>query len=295
MVSEKEEFGAFIRREREGKGIGLREMARMIGVSPTYLSMVERDVMLPPAEDKVKAIAKIIECDADDLLARAGRVSTDVSDIIKRHPIEFAALLRTTKGLSADDIVRLAQQAQAFDQAVNERVGQQRVAVSKPGSPAEACRWLRSLADLIEGHLHDYDVDETLADADETLADARYLRWDAQYLRRDARYLRWFVDAAKSYNSKESLEQLLGLKNLPGRPKAQEPGENFDLAYKIFLLRSTKSPTRRSKKGELHPMMWKEIGKALDMSPSKARKIYDQELLHITVAFAKELAARRRG
>ena len=53
----------------------MREMAKMIGVSPTYLSKVERDEFPPPAEDKVKAIAKIIGCDADELLARAGRVS----------------------------------------------------------------------------------------------------------------------------------------------------------------------------------------------------------------------------
>ena len=107
-----EKFGAFIRKEREAKEIGLREMAKMIGVSPTYLSKVERDDFSPPAEDKVRAIAKIIECDADDLLARAGRVSTDITDIIKRHPVELAALLRTTKGLSADDIAQLARQAQ---------------------------------------------------------------------------------------------------------------------------------------------------------------------------------------
>lgn len=112
MPDEREKFGAFIRREREAREIGLREMAKMIGVSPTYLSKVERDEFAPPAEDKVKAIAKIIECDADDLLARAGRVSTDISDIIKRQPVELSALLRTTKGLTADDIVRLAQQAQ---------------------------------------------------------------------------------------------------------------------------------------------------------------------------------------
>ena len=30
----------------------------MIGVSPTYLSKVERDEFPPPAEDKVKAIAQ---------------------------------------------------------------------------------------------------------------------------------------------------------------------------------------------------------------------------------------------
>ena len=112
MAGREERFGAYVRREREAKEIGLREMAKMIGVSPTYLSKVKRDEFLPPAEDKVKAIAKIIECDADDLLARAGRVSTDISDIIKRHPVELAALLRTTKGLKADDIARLAKQVQ---------------------------------------------------------------------------------------------------------------------------------------------------------------------------------------
>ncbi len=37
MTGSREKFGAFIRRERGGKEIGLREMAKMIGVSPTYL------------------------------------------------------------------------------------------------------------------------------------------------------------------------------------------------------------------------------------------------------------------
>lgn len=107
MASGGRKFGAFIRAERERREIGLREMAKMIGVSPTYLSKVERDEYPPPAEDKVKAIAKIIECDPDDLLARAGRVASDLSEIIKRHPVELAALLRTTKGLHADEVARL--------------------------------------------------------------------------------------------------------------------------------------------------------------------------------------------
>jgi transcriptional regulator with XRE-family HTH domain len=112
MPGEPEKFGAFVRRQREQKEIGLREMAKMIGVSPTYLSKVERDEFPPPAEDKVKAIAKIIEWDTDDLLARAGRVSSDIFDIIKRRPVELAALLRTAKGLKAEDIARLAREAQ---------------------------------------------------------------------------------------------------------------------------------------------------------------------------------------
>jgi transcriptional regulator with XRE-family HTH domain len=112
MTRARERFGEFVRREREAKEIGLREMARMIGVSPTYLSMVERDEFPPPAEDRVKAIAATIGCDADELLARAGRVSSDLSEIIKDRPVEVAALLRTTKGLTAEDVARLAREAQ---------------------------------------------------------------------------------------------------------------------------------------------------------------------------------------
>lgn len=72
MAAEGLKFGAFVRREREAREIGLREMAKKIGVSPTYLSKVERDEFTPPTEDKVRAIARIIECDPDELLALAG-------------------------------------------------------------------------------------------------------------------------------------------------------------------------------------------------------------------------------
>jgi transcriptional regulator with XRE-family HTH domain len=105
-----EKFGEFVRRERERKGIGLREMAKMIGISPTYLSMVERDVLAPPAEDKIKAIAQVIGCDVDELLGLADRVASDLSDIIKRHPMELGSLLRSTKGLTSEDAARLARE-----------------------------------------------------------------------------------------------------------------------------------------------------------------------------------------
>jgi transcriptional regulator with XRE-family HTH domain len=108
MSALREKFGAFIRRERENKEIGLREMAKKIRVSPTYMSKIERDEFPPPAEDKVRAIAEILGCDVDDLLARAGRVSSDITDIIKRHPASLTALLRTTNGMSAEEIAALA-------------------------------------------------------------------------------------------------------------------------------------------------------------------------------------------
>jgi HTH-type transcriptional regulator, competence development regulator len=105
-------FGAFIRREREAKEIGLREMAKKIGVSPTYLSKIERDEFDPPAEDKVRKIAEILGRDPDELLALGGRVASDLTDIIRQRPREMADFLRAAKGLSPEDMARLSQQAQ---------------------------------------------------------------------------------------------------------------------------------------------------------------------------------------
>jgi transcriptional regulator with XRE-family HTH domain len=87
-------------------------MAKKIGVSPTYLSKVERDEFPPPAEDKVRKIAAIIDHDADELLALAGRVASDLTDIIRERPREMADFLRAARGLTADDMARLARQAQ---------------------------------------------------------------------------------------------------------------------------------------------------------------------------------------
>jgi HTH-type transcriptional regulator, competence development regulator len=112
MMSGRKSFGALVRREREAKEIGLREMSKKIGVSPTYLSKVERDEFPPPAEDKVRKIAEIIGRDADELLALAGRVSSDLTDIIRQRPREMADLLRTAKGLAADEMARFSRQAQ---------------------------------------------------------------------------------------------------------------------------------------------------------------------------------------
>jgi transcriptional regulator with XRE-family HTH domain len=106
-----EMFGAFIRRKREEKEIGLREMAKKLDVSPTYLSKVERDEFPPPTEERVGAIAEIIGCDVDDLLARAGRVASELSHIIKRHPTQLAELLRSTRGMTREKIKWLAEQA----------------------------------------------------------------------------------------------------------------------------------------------------------------------------------------
>ena len=115
MSDEDGSFGATVRRLREDKKIGLRKFAQMVGMSPTYLSKVERDEFKPPTEEKVRAIAAALGQDPDELLALAGRVSSDLADIIQRHPREMATFLRAANGLSAEEMQQLVEEARRLN------------------------------------------------------------------------------------------------------------------------------------------------------------------------------------
>ena len=109
--AEEERFGAKVRRLREGRDIGLRPFARMVGISATYLSKVERGELPPLAEHRVKEIARLLDQDPDELLALAGRVASDLGEIIRERPREMASFLRTVRGMGPEEIRRLEEQA----------------------------------------------------------------------------------------------------------------------------------------------------------------------------------------
>ena len=113
MVGSSERFGAYIREQRDAKGMSLRELAKAAGVSPTFMSKVETENW-KPKEEKLRKIAQILGLDGDDLVARAGRVPSDLAEIIKEHGArpELEALLRTTKRFSSDQMGKLVEQAE---------------------------------------------------------------------------------------------------------------------------------------------------------------------------------------
>ena len=66
------EVRAFIRREREAREIGLREMAKKIGVSPTYMSKVERDEVHAANRGQGSVDRAYPRMRSDELLAMGG-------------------------------------------------------------------------------------------------------------------------------------------------------------------------------------------------------------------------------
>lgn len=106
-------FGKTVRKLREEKQISIAQLARRVGMSPTYLAPIERDVFPPPAEQKVVKIAKALDQDADELLALAGRVASDLHRIIRQMPVPAARLLRAVSGLPEAEIEKIVRAAEA--------------------------------------------------------------------------------------------------------------------------------------------------------------------------------------
>jgi transcriptional regulator with XRE-family HTH domain len=108
-------LGAFLRERREELRRGdarysLRQVAERVGVEPSYLSKVERDVGSPPSEEVLRRLSGELAVDADVVLALAGKVSRDLQDAIRKRPALFAQLIREVKQLPDDAVLRLVRE-----------------------------------------------------------------------------------------------------------------------------------------------------------------------------------------
>lgn len=113
MVKKKppKSFGQLLREKRVAKGYSLRKFAAEIGVSPTYLSLVEQDKVDPPTADRVAKIAELLGENVDEWTALAGRLAEDLPDIIHQKPTAIPELLREASGLTGEQLRKLIEDA----------------------------------------------------------------------------------------------------------------------------------------------------------------------------------------
>ena len=84
-----EDIGAYIRSQREGAQVSLRQLARSAGVSNPYLSQIERGLRKPSAEI-LQQIAKGLRISAEALYVKAGildqKPASAVTDAVLADP-----------------------------------------------------------------------------------------------------------------------------------------------------------------------------------------------------------------
>jgi len=108
-------LGSFIRERREtlraeDRRYSVRQVAERLGIEPSYLSKVERDIGSPPSEETLVALAKDLGLDGDVVLALAGKVSSDLRDAIRRRPQLFGELIRELKDMPESAVLRIVRE-----------------------------------------------------------------------------------------------------------------------------------------------------------------------------------------
>lgn len=109
MKVKREKLGERIKRVRQERQLGLRELAGQLGISATYLSRIETcQESSPPAEKVIRGLADLLQDDFDELMQLAGRVPEDVENMIKRDP-DLPAFLRTAseKKVSGAELMKM--------------------------------------------------------------------------------------------------------------------------------------------------------------------------------------------
>jgi transcriptional regulator with XRE-family HTH domain len=107
-----EHFGHHTRLLREryrqaNNRYSIRQTALRVGLAPGYLSKIERGHTLPLSEDTIRRLAADLGEDFDYLLALAGKISSDVREIIVRRPILFTELIRCLNDMPDHDLASL--------------------------------------------------------------------------------------------------------------------------------------------------------------------------------------------
>lgn len=94
------------RAERD-KRYSLRQVALRCGITPAYLSRVERGEVSPPAEDTLVRLSRDLGADPDVVLAAAGKIASDLRDAILARPKLMASLIRNARHLPDDAVVEI--------------------------------------------------------------------------------------------------------------------------------------------------------------------------------------------
>jgi len=102
-------LGILIKQERDNKGYGLRNFAKLVGVSHVTIANIENGKVEAKKDTLIK-IAKTLNYDKDTLLAKASKLDDVVEDMLSEKPETAAVLFRSATGLTDEQLKKVTEQ-----------------------------------------------------------------------------------------------------------------------------------------------------------------------------------------
>ena len=124
-------FGEVLRDLRTAQNLGLREAALKVGISPAYLSRIERGKESPPRPEIIKELAKLLGADPDVLFRLSSSTDPVIADLLKTSR-ETSNLMRylLENEFSDEDVILLINEAKKIKKTGADR---EKASVARPG------------------------------------------------------------------------------------------------------------------------------------------------------------------
>ena len=90
-------FGKLLKNLRVQKGVGIKKMAKEVGLNYTYISKLENSKVYPSSK-VLKKFSKYLKYDSDELMISAGKIPKDIEQILMNNPKEAVKYLRSKFG-----------------------------------------------------------------------------------------------------------------------------------------------------------------------------------------------------
>lgn len=101
MPPDPNSFGAVLRRFRRAASLSQEQLASRVGVDFTYISKLENGRARPPAEETVRRLCTVLECDPDDLIVASKKIPSDLGQVVtSKSALEF---LRSAENMKLTD------------------------------------------------------------------------------------------------------------------------------------------------------------------------------------------------
>ena len=98
-------LGEIVREARLAKDKSLREVSKLLEITPSYMSDIENDRRVP-SEEVLRNITNLLGLDFDHLMALAGRFGDNADRYMKKQPVAGVLFRRISENNLQEDELR---------------------------------------------------------------------------------------------------------------------------------------------------------------------------------------------